>query len=59
MAPIQIGMKNPTAPNPWATPSVTTVVMSRGDRAKRRMIRMSTKPANSGPPITAIGSTMR
>ena len=58
-APSQIGMKKPTTAMLWATPRVTTVVMSRGAWAKRRMTSLSTSAPNSGPPIRAIGSTTR
>ena len=34
-------------------------LMRRGDFANRRMIKTSTNPPNSGPPINAIGSTTR
>ena len=57
--PIHTGMKKPSAPKPWATPTVTTERMSRGDFENRRMTSRSVMAPNSAPPNSAIGMTAR
>ncbi len=53
--PSQIGIFSDRKARPWDTPIVTTVRISRGDFAKRRITRRSTSPPITAPPKTAIG----